>query len=89
VVRIDLRVSPGAARSEIVGRYGMGWKVRVAAAAADGRANAELVRLLATVFDVPERSVSIVTGRHSRTKTVEVDGVSPADVERRLEASAR
>ena len=89
MVRIDLRVSPGAARSEIVGRYGTGWKVRVAAAPEDGRANAELVRLLATVFDVPERSVSIVTGRPSRTKTVEVEGVDPADVERRLDAASR
>jgi uncharacterized protein (TIGR00251 family) len=89
VVRVDLRVSPGAARSEIVGRYGTGWKVRVAAAAEDGRANAELVRLLATIFDVPERSVSIVFGRNSRTKIVEVEGVDPADVERRLGAASR
>jgi uncharacterized protein (TIGR00251 family) len=89
VVRIDLRVSPGAARSEIVGRYGTGWKVRVAAAAEDGRANAELVRLLATALDVPERCVSIVTGRQSRTKTVKVEGVDPADVGRRLDAAGR
>ena len=38
--RIRLRVSPGAARSRVVGRHGDGWKVRVAAPAENGKANA-------------------------------------------------
>jgi uncharacterized protein (TIGR00251 family) len=88
VARIELRVSPGAARSGIVGRHGTGWKVRVAAAPEDGRANTELVRLLATVLEVPERSLSIVVGQRSRTKTVDVEGVDLAEAERRLEAAA-
>jgi len=87
VARIHLRVSPGAARSAIVGRHGAGWKVRVAAVPEDGRANAELFRLLAAVLDVPERSLSIVAGRRAREKTVTVDGVELVEVERRLEAA--
>lgn len=89
VLRIDLRVSPGAARSAVVGKHGTGWKVRVAAAPEDGRANAELLRLLAAVLDVPARSISIVAGRRSRSKTVTVEGVEPAEVERRLAAASR
>jgi hypothetical protein len=89
VVRIDLRVSPGAPRSAIAGRYGTGWKVRVTVAPEAGRANAELLRLLATVLDVPERSLSIAAGRQSRRKTVTVDGVDRAEVERRLDAASR
>jgi uncharacterized protein (TIGR00251 family) len=89
VLRIDLRVSPGAARSAVVGRHGAGWKVRVAAAPEDGRANAELVRLLATMLDVPARSISIVAGHRSRSKTVTVEGIEPAEVERRLDAAGR
>ncbi|HJQ75548.1 MAG TPA: DUF167 domain-containing protein [Gaiellaceae bacterium] len=87
MIRIKLRVSPGAARSAIVGRHGAGWRARVAAAPEDGRANAELVRLLATVLDVPERSLAIVAGRRSRTKIVSVEGLDPSEVERRLERS--
>jgi uncharacterized protein len=87
VTRIELRVSPGAARSAVVGRHGTGWKVRVAAAPEDGRANAELVRLLASVLGVPERAVSIVAGHRSRSKTVTVDGVEQAEVERLLDAA--
>jgi len=89
VVRFAFRVSPGAARSAIVGRHGTGWKARVAAAPEGGRANAELIRLLARVLDVPERNVSIDAGRHSRAKTVTVDGIDPAEAERRLAAASR
>jgi uncharacterized protein YggU (UPF0235/DUF167 family) len=63
--------------------------VRIAAAPEGGRANDELVRLLASVLGVSERSVSIVAGRHSRSKVVAVDGVDPQEVERLLEAASR
>jgi uncharacterized protein (TIGR00251 family) len=89
MVRIVLTVSPGAARSEIVGRHGAGWKVRVAAAPESGRANAELLRLLAGVLAVPERNLSIVAGRQARRKAVAVEDVDPDEVERRLDAAAR
>jgi uncharacterized protein YggU (UPF0235/DUF167 family) len=63
--------------------------VRTAAAPEGGRANDELVRLLASVLGVSERSVSIVAGRHSRSKVVAVDGVEPAEAHRRLDAATR
>jgi uncharacterized protein len=58
----------------------------VAAAPEDGRANAELIRLLAAVLGVPERSVTIVAGAHSRSKAVTVEGVDPVEAERLLDA---
>jgi uncharacterized protein len=87
-IRLRLRVSPGASRSELVGRHGDAWKVRVAAPAADGRANDALVTLLAETFDVPRRSVEIVAGRGSRDKSVVVHGVGEADAEARLASTA-
>lgn len=59
----------------------------MSAAPEDGRANAELLRLLAAVLHVPVRSLSIVTGQRSRTKTVAVDGVAQDEAERRLGAA--
>ncbi len=61
----------------------------MAAAPEDGRANAELLRLLAAVLDIPVRNMSIVAGRQSRTKTVAVEGVGLIEVERRLDAAGR
>ena len=82
--RLSLRVSPGAARSAVVGRHGAGWKVRVAAAPEDGKANDAVVRLLATTLALPERDVRIVSGRASRDKTVALAGMRPEEIERRL-----
>lgn len=67
---LTLRVQPGAARSAVVGPHGEALKVRVAAPAADGKANAELVRFLAAHLGVPRRRVEIAAGHSSRTKTV-------------------
>ena len=61
----------------------------MAAAPEDGRANAELLRLLGSVLDVPVRNMSIVAGRQSKTKTVTVEGVDLIEVERRLDAASR
>ena len=82
--RLTLRVSPGAARSVVVGRHGAGWKVRVAAPPEDGKANDAVVRLLADTLALPTRDVQIVSGRSSRDKTVELEGMRPAEIERRL-----
>jgi uncharacterized protein (TIGR00251 family) len=83
--RLKLRVIPGSGRSEIVGRYGDAWKVRVGAAPERGRANAELLELLSDRLGVRSGDLSIVSGVASRDKVVELRGVSANDVARRLE----
>jgi uncharacterized protein YggU (UPF0235/DUF167 family) len=50
-------------------------RVRVAAPAAEGAANASLIRLLADELGVARRDVRIVAGATSRHKLVVVDGV--------------
>ena len=82
--RLSLRVSPGARRSEVVGRHGGAWKIRVAAPPEDGRANAALCRVLADALAVPARAVTVVSGHGSRDKLVEVAGIGPNETERRL-----
>lgn len=82
--RFTLRVVPGAASAAVVGRYGRGWKLRVAAPPEHGKANAAVVRLLADVLDVPERDVAIVSGQGSRDKTVALTGLTDDEIERRL-----
>jgi len=82
--RLQLRVSPGAARSAVVGRHGAAWKVRVAARAEDGKANDALVRLLADTLALPANQVRIVSGHGSRDKTVALTGIDHDEMERRL-----
>ena len=83
--RLRLRVSPGARRTEITGRHGDGWKVRVAAPPENGRANDAVRRLLAERLDLPQSAVTIVSGHTAREKVVELDGIS----QERAEAGLR
>ena len=82
--RLRLRVSPGT-RSNAVSRHGDGWKVRVTAPPEDGKANEAVRRLLAERLRIPGGSVTVVSGRGSRDKIVELTGIDAAEVERRLE----
>jgi uncharacterized protein (TIGR00251 family) len=87
-VRLQLRVSPGASRAGIVGRYGDAWKVRVEARPEGGRANEAVARLLAKVLDLPRRDVEIVSGHANRDKIVSVAGIAPDEAERRLASAS-
>ena len=82
--RLRLRVSPGAARAGVVGRHGDGWKVRVAAAPERGQANEAVLELLAETLALPRSSVTLVSGGGSRDKIVELAGIAPEEIERRL-----
>jgi uncharacterized protein (TIGR00251 family) len=82
--RLRLRVAPGARRSEIVGRYGDAWRVRVTAPPDRGRANDEVLQVLAEALDVRRRQVRLVAGASSRDKIVELDGIDVDEAEQRL-----
>lgn len=84
MARISVTVSPGARRSELVGRHGEGWRARVAAVPERGRANEALAALLAAALDVPVASVRVVGGHRGRSKVVEIDDLDLGEIERRL-----
>ena len=86
--RLRLRVSPGARSAEVVGRHGEAWKVRVAAPAEAGRANEAVVRLLADTLSLPRDAVTLVSGHGARDKIVQLAGLDPTQVERRLATAA-
>jgi uncharacterized protein (TIGR00251 family) len=88
MTRLRLRVSPGAGRAAIVGRYGEGWKVRVTAPPEDGRANDAVLRLLAEALALPRDALELVSGHGGRDKIVELTGLGPALVERRLASAS-
>jgi uncharacterized protein YggU (UPF0235/DUF167 family) len=85
--RVRLRVAPGSARSAVVGRYGDGWKLRVAAAPERGRANAAVVELLTEALGVSRDDVEIVAGLGARDKVAALRGLSQAEAARRLDAA--
>lgn len=81
-VRVTIRVQPRASRNEIAGVHGDALKVRITAPPVEGAANEALVELLATTFGIPARAITIVAGASSRTKIVELVGVTEDRVRR-------
>lgn len=57
-------------------------KLRVAAAAADGAANAAVTALVARALGLPRSAVTIAAGQTARVKRLEIEGASAEDLER-------
>jgi uncharacterized protein (TIGR00251 family) len=86
--RLRIRVSPGARRTELIGRQGEAWKVRVAAPPERGRANDAVLKLLAERLRVSPAELTLVAGRSGRDKVVELRGLGAEEADRRLEGAA-
>jgi uncharacterized protein YggU (UPF0235/DUF167 family) len=90
-MRLVVRVTPRGGRDAVEGwtRDDAGrlvLKLRVAAAAAEGAANAAVTALLAKALGAPRSQIAIVRGASARLKQVEVAGASEAEVLRALGA---
>jgi uncharacterized protein len=78
---LNLRVSPGARRTSIEGRYGEdALKLRVAALPVKGKANAQVERYLSELLDLPLSDVTVVRGAGSRDKAVLIQAPHPDEV---------
>jgi uncharacterized protein (TIGR00251 family) len=73
-----VRVQPRASCDEFAGEYQRGLKIRLTAPPVDDRANEALRKFLASRLNVPMTAVRIAAGVRSRTKRVEISGVTPA-----------
>jgi uncharacterized protein (TIGR00251 family) len=71
-----VRAQPRASKDEIAGVMGGSLKVRLRAPALEDRANEALCELLAELLKTPKAAVRILSGHHSRSKRVEVRGVT-------------
>ncbi len=86
-MRLAVRVTPRGGRDGVDGwtRDDAGravLKVRVAAAAADGAANAAVIALLAKALGVPKSAVSLLAGHTARVKRLEIEGLGENDLDR-------
>ena len=71
-----VRVQPRASKDEIAGEMGGALKVRLRAPAVEDRANEALVEFLAQLLKRPRSAVRILGGERSRTKRMEIHGVT-------------
>ena len=69
-LRLELYVRPKANKNAIVGLYNGRLKVAITAAPIDGKANKQLIKLLAKHFAVPQKQIQILIGVNSNYKSV-------------------
>jgi uncharacterized protein (TIGR00251 family) len=86
-VRFAVRVQPRASKNEVVGGYGDAVKIRLTAPPVDGAANDKLVIFLSELFAVSRNSVMIVSGDASRSKVVEISGITERAVRSAIEGA--
>ena len=72
----SVRVQPRASKDEIAGEMAGALKVRLRAPALEDRANEALVEFLASLLKTPKSAVRILSGERSRTKRLEIHGVT-------------
>jgi uncharacterized protein len=82
--RLEVYIQPRASKSEVAGLHDGVIKIRIAAPAVENAANEALIEFVAEALGVSKRSVQVVSGRTSRRKVLEIDGVTKAAIAAKL-----
>jgi uncharacterized protein (TIGR00251 family) len=70
-----VKVKPNAKQQKIEELADGSLNVHLKSPPIDGKANEELIKLLAKNFDVPKSSIRIKSGATSRQKLIEIDDI--------------
>lgn len=70
--KIQVKVKPNAKQSALEKQADGSWKASIKAPPVDGKANAELIQLLAKEFGCSKSQVDIIRGESARLKTVQL-----------------
>jgi len=82
-----LRVKPHARRAGLIGWHGDALKLAVRAAPERGRANDEVMTVLAAALDLPVGALALESGTASQDKRVRVRGLDALELRRRIDVA--
>jgi len=75
-LRLAVKVKPRSSPQGIMGVHDDQLVVRITAPAVDGKANSALVAFFAKLLGIKKTKVLLVSGEKSRTKVLELSGIS-------------
>jgi len=82
---IQVKVVPRSSRTEIAGKTDGVYRIKLTAPPVEGKANKALVNFLAKKTGLPKRKFQIISGEHSRNKTIRIQNGSSENILKRLE----
>ncbi len=82
---IHVKVLPRSSRTEIVGKADGVYRIKLTAPPIEGKANKALINFLAKKTGLPKRKIQIVSGEHSRNKTIRIHTISSENAMKYLE----
>jgi len=84
-----VKVVPGSNRTAVCGLLDEMLKIKVSAAPEKGKANQCLIELLAKQLGVKKNAVSIISGKAKPIKRMQVSGISPETLLKKLNLNKR
>ena len=81
---VSIVVQPNAKRNEVLGFEESVLHVKIAAPPVKGKANRELIAFLSKLLGISKSSITIEKGHISRRKVIAIEGLSQAEVTKRL-----
>jgi uncharacterized protein len=86
-IKTDIRIKllPRSSKSQVMGKEGEFYKVKVNSPPVDGEANKELISLIAKRLGISKGSIEIIAGKTSRMKVLRLIGIDEASVSRMME----
>ena len=86
---ILIRVTPNASKNEIMGWKDDALKIKIAAPAIDGKANAELIRFLSQELACSKSAIDIVQGHQNKNKVLSLSQDSETKLRKLFPKSER
>lgn len=83
-IRLAVRVRPKSTPQGVAGIHNAHLNIRLNAPAVDGKANRALITFLAKTLRLKKTEVLLVTGEKSRTKVLELSGLTLDEARARL-----
>ena len=81
-VFLKVKVVPGSSRTAVTGILDGMLKVKIAAPAEKGKANAALTELLAKKLSIKKTAIKIATGLTSSVKEIAIEDISAGQIEK-------
>lgn len=83
-ILLSIYVQTRSSSNKIAGRHGDALKICITTPPIEGKANKAVIAFLAKFFGLPKSSVTIKSGKKSRTKSIKLAGISINEAEKTL-----